>query len=100
MNEIIFPVQSTKTLIKAAIVATLIAIVVFVTVVLPSEFNRDPTGIGTKLGLTVLAQDASITILPQALAQPLALAPEDSIYAFMEDETTIEVPANKGIEYI
>ncbi len=92
MNEIIFPTQSTKTLVKAVIAATLISVIVFVTIVLPSEFNRDPTGIGHKLGLTVLAQDISIAIEPQTV-------PEDSIHPFMENETTVEVPAHRGIEY-
>lgn len=92
MTEIIFPTQSTRTLIKAAIAATLISVVIFITIVLPSEFNRDPTGIGQKLGLTVIAQDVSIAVESQT---PVA----NSLYPVTENETTIEVPANRGIEY-
>ena len=91
MNEIIFPIQSTKTLIKALIAAVVIASILFVTVVLPAEYNIDPTGIGERLGLTVLA-DTTTAITPIPLD-------EFSTIAFREDETSITVPANKGLEY-
>jgi len=95
MNEIIFPTQSTKTLIKAAIAAIFIAVVIFITVVLPSEFNRDPTGMGEKLGLSVLAQNVPVAAPPEAIVT----VAESSLYPFTETETTVEVPANRGIEY-
>jgi len=96
MSEIIFPTQSTKTLIKAGVIATIIAVVIFVTVVLPSEFNRDPTGLGAKFGLLILSQQTA-PVLP--LQNNVTTADDGSMYPFTESETTIEVPANRGIEY-
>ncbi|MBL4821063.1 MAG: hypothetical protein JKY98_08780 [Gammaproteobacteria bacterium] len=85
------PIQSTKTLIKALIIAIVIAIILFITLVLPAEYNIDPTGIGQRLGLTILAAAPP--------AENSALSGESSTITFREDETTIIVPANKGLEY-
>ena len=52
-------VVSTKTLVKSTIVATVMAVIVLVCFILPAEFNIDPTHIGHKLGLTVLAHNKS-----------------------------------------
>ncbi|MFQ3218697.1 MAG: hypothetical protein ACI8R9_001865 [Paraglaciecola sp.] len=46
---------SSKTLLKASVSATLVAIVALISFILPAEYNFDPTGIGHKLGLTVLS---------------------------------------------
>ncbi len=53
------PVHSTVTLIKASVVASVIAAFVLVTAILPAEYNIDPTGIGKALGLTEISQAAS-----------------------------------------
>jgi hypothetical protein len=53
----------TARLIKATLIALLVAGVLLITTVLPAEYGIDPTGIGTKLGLTVLAE------APTAVAQ-------------------------------
>lgn len=87
MNEISFPIQTISTLIKATIAAAFIAVIVFLTVVLPAEYGIDPTGAGKALGLTVLSQD----IGPEAI--------QISAYELQENEATIVVPANKGVEY-
>jgi hypothetical protein len=94
MNEINFPTQSTKTLIKASIAATIIAAIVFVTLILPSEYNIDPTGVGKSLGLTVLAE-------PVQAEEPDAVAGEggEKKAILKKDMTTIVVPAGKGLEY-
>lgn len=44
-----------KTLWQASIGALLIGLLVLFIAVLPAEYNIDPTGLGTRLGLTVLA---------------------------------------------
>lgn len=58
------PVHSIATLVKASLGATVIAAVVFVTAILPAEYNIDPTGIGQMSGLTSLAQAASVSAEP------------------------------------
>ena len=55
MNEVQHPIQSTASLLKALAISLLLAIVLFVTTVLPAEFGVDPTGIGSALGLYDLA---------------------------------------------
>jgi len=49
------PVQPGPNLLKATIISILVATVLLVTLVLPAEYGIDPTGVGRKLGLTVLA---------------------------------------------
>jgi len=46
---------STSTLIKSTIIALILAVLVLFSIILPAEYNIDPTGIGAKLGLTALA---------------------------------------------
>jgi len=84
------PIVSTKTLLKSTIVATIIALIVFVVFILPAEYNIDPTHIGHKLGLTALAHhDDEAT--PQT----------DISASVKQGQQVIEVtvPAGKGIEY-
>lgn len=88
MNE----APSNKTLLKASGIATLIAAITLVTAILPAEYNIDPTGIGQRLGLTVLAQTAP----PPTVRKP---ADTNSSVTYRDDIATIEVPANGGIEY-
>ena len=44
MNTINVPIHSTKTLIKASLIASVIAGLLLITCILPSEYNIDPTG--------------------------------------------------------
>ncbi|MFT5674824.1 MAG: hypothetical protein ACI808_000752 [Paraglaciecola sp.] len=81
---------STKTLIKSSIAATLIAALVFVTVILPAEYNIDPTNIGKALGLTVLSQTADT---PSPTLKSAASTNQG------QDVIEVSVPAGKGIEY-
>ena len=94
MSEINFPSQSTKTLLKASIAAVAIAVIAFITLILPAEYNVDPTGVGHALGLTALAQsDKVIEVAPTADESKLANT------AMKKDMTTIVVLAGKGVEY-
>ena len=79
-----------STLIKASVAATIVAAIALLTLILPAEYNIDPTGIGQRLGLTVLAQSAE--------ASPVD---PESVPESTESQQVIEitVPANKGIEY-
>jgi len=89
-NTLIQPIVSTKTLIKSALVASIIALIVFVVFILPAEYNIDPTHIGHKLGLTVLAHHED---------EPKPRA--DTVTSPDQRQQVIEVmvPPGKGIEY-
>ena len=80
---------SSKTLLKATASAICVAIAVLITVILPAEYNIDPTGLGQKLGLTILAPTPETEI------------PNKPEYAGTDEYQLIEVtvPAGKGIEY-
>jgi hypothetical protein len=83
---------STKTLVKASLSAIVIAAIALVTIILPAEYNIDPTGIGNKLGLTALAQAAN--------SNSAAISPiidKEGTEEFQTIEVT--VPAGRGIEY-
>lgn len=91
MNEITFPTQSTRTLVKASVAAVLIAIVVFITIVLPVEYGIDPSGAGKALGLTVLNNQQSATNQQQNQTE--------KVTGTQKDQATVIVPANSGVEY-
>ena len=91
MSEVNLTVQSTRTLVKALAVAVTLAGVIFVTTVLPAEYNIDPTGIGGILGLTVLVVGVAE---PAPGVRGLADDP-----AYREDQTMITIPAKSGLEY-
>jgi hypothetical protein len=70
---------STRKLVRSTVIALLTAVGLLVTVVMPSEYAVDPTGVGRALGLTqmgelkiILAQEALADAAPP---QPVAPAP-------------------------
>lgn len=91
MSEENLPIQSTKTLAKALVAACSLAVVIFVTLVLPAEYNIDPSGIGGALGLTILATPVTNT--------SSSIDTNTAGQANREDETTIPIAANSGLEY-
>ncbi|MGP1719702.1 hypothetical protein [Shewanella frigidimarina] len=80
---------SSSTLIKAVLSAIVVAGIVLVTLILPAEYNIDPTGIGQKIGVTVLAQAAEPEVQQSA--------PAEGSNEFQTIE--VMVPAGRGIEY-
>ena len=71
---------STRKLVRSTLIALLTAVGLLVTVVMPSEYAVDPTGVGRALGLTqmgelkiILAQEALADAAPP---QPAAPAPQ------------------------
>lgn len=92
MNEITFPLHPASTLVKALVGAIVLATIIFVTLVLPAEYNTDPTGVGKLLGLTVLTPETTEQVNEQTSEQPTEQTPQG-------DEATIVVPANRGVEY-
>jgi hypothetical protein len=83
-------VVSSKTLVKSCLAATVIAALVFIGIILPAEYNIDPTGLGGKLGLIVLSSTTEQTPSRQPKDQPSAQA---------QQVIEVSVPAGKGIEY-
>jgi len=85
---------TTKSLIKLTFSAFVFAVIVLLTLILPAEYNIDPTGIGKKIGLTQLAPENvtpdNITTLPTSPSKA-----DDEV----SDSVTVTVPAGRGIEY-
>ena len=71
---------STRKLVRSTVIALLTAVGLLVTVVMPSEYAIDPTGVGRALGLTqmgelkiILAQEALADAAPPQPAVQLQL---------------------------
>jgi len=76
-------------LFKYTLFSIIFAAIALITLILPAEYNIDPTGVGEKLGLTVF-NNANATDTNKALTKTTQNATE-----------TIEVivPAGRGVEY-
>lgn len=118
---------STQRLLRSTAIAAGVAAALLVTVVLPAEYDIDPTGIGRVLGLTEmgaiktqLAREAEAdrqpgtqpvpapdrrsnlfgTVVARLLISPAAAQPAPANVAAMRfDETVVVVKAGQGIEY-
>jgi hypothetical protein len=116
---------SGKQLLRSTLLAILIAAVLLVTVVLPSEYGIDPTGIGNALGLTQMgrikmaqaadakkdstaaasvptqAESASVqapAVGKQNAALPPVQTAADTKPASNTDETTVTLKPGEGVE--
>ena len=89
-------VVSTKTLIKSSIAAGVLAALVFICIILPAEYNIDPTTIGKKLGLTILSNTVESN---SALVVSSASDIIDEPSAREQQVIEVTVPAGTGIEY-
>lgn len=86
------PLYSKATLIKSSALALLFALITYVIIILPAEYNEDPTGIGSMLGLTVLSQpNATPTIVDKNAAAGTG--------GYQSNVVEIAVPAKGGVEY-
>jgi hypothetical protein len=105
MNENTFPLYPKSTLFKALVSAMIVATVLFVTVILPTQYQTDPTGVGAMLGLDQLNPQKTVTPTtqspsPQATQPPWSVMPLESvIQANNKKVTTVTIPPQKGIEY-
>jgi len=79
--------QQTFSLTKATVLALGLALITLVLVILPAEYNMDPTGLGQKMGLTVFNQSTETP------------APEVKGTSQANDSVTLTLPADKGLEY-
>jgi len=94
MNQQTLPIQSSKTLFKASVFAVIIAAIVLVLIILPAEYNIDPTGFGKASGLTQLSSTEEAAEQKQTSSSN-----GSSTTTNKEDTVTIEVLAGEGLEY-
>ena len=97
--------HSRKNILVSTVIAALLAMVILATIVLPVEYNIDPTGIGARLGLTVLAtgkmEPSPVTTVPDAQQA----TPAGEQFAQLTDvafrSETIEIPmqGDEELEY-
>ncbi len=94
MSQETVPTISNKGLIKALGIALFIAIIALITMIFPAEYNIDPLGAGKALGLTQLSEEANSSSVVKSKESE-----KTTTSGFQNDETIIEVPAGKGLEY-
>lgn len=100
-------IASTKALIKGTTVAVVVAAVLLLFVVLPAEYGVDPTGMGTRLGLTVMSEtadeigepvepaiDMQATLASVSVLDAVAKAQQP----FRSDELSLTLQPNEGGE--
>lgn len=81
---------STRRLLRSTVIAILVATGLLVTVVMPSEYAIDPTGVGRTLGLTQMGE-LKLILAQEALAE--AAAPQAAAPAPAPTPTSAPVPA-------
>lgn len=113
---------STRKLVQSTIIAAITALILLVTVVMPAEYGKDPTGMGTVLGLTKMGEikmslaaeakaeeeTAALAASPSAIAavaQPVVEAPivgtvaeSSQPSAARTDQMTVTLAPNEGTE--
>ncbi|RDX36662.1 hypothetical protein DZA50_03725 [Kangiella sp. HD9-110m-PIT-SAG07] len=91
------PTVTNKSLIKATVIALVAAAVALVTVILPAEYNIDPTGIGKAIGITVLSNSE----LPdqEQISQASETKTDAARSKNQSDIIEVTVPAGRGVEY-
>lgn len=109
------PLSSLPKLIKATVLALIVAGVILLTIVLPAEFGIDPTGVGKSLGLTALNSrpvNAQTVSSPTNLAETISIdttvvEPVEQLFTsavvksevpFRSDEMTITLEEDEGTE--
>ena len=89
------PTHSKATLLRASLAAIATAVLIVVCIVLPAEYNVDPTGAGGALGLIQLAQ----------ASERIEISDDSSKDSFVisagkrSDSVDIVIPAGRGLEY-
>lgn len=87
---------SGKTLWQATLGAVVIGAATLVTVILPAEYNLDPTGIGKALGLTALSPE-ELEKAQQSVSNQDQAAENGN--DSMGDVAQLALPPNSGLEY-
>ncbi len=96
---------STKRLIKATGIAALIGLLVLITAILPAEFGIDPTGLGQRMGLTMLSDASAAEVTPEDTTSPsdnvlaLSTGPVWKTQSTLSSDTTIvTLKPDEGLE--
>ena len=92
---------TTGQLLRATAIAALVAAIILITVVLPSEYGIDPTGIGRQLGLYRAPAVASDTVVVSDGGDPAAAAGATLVRkknAFRSDEMSLVLESGEGAE--
>lgn len=84
---------STTALIKYTMFSLVFAVITLFTIILPAEYNIDPTGIGHKLGLTVFS-NVKPNVKTEISAQEVLEKSKDTT-----ETIDVIVPAGRGVEY-
>ena len=84
---------SSSSLLKTTLIAVIIAAITLVLFILPAEYNIDPTGLGEKIGLTILAKQ---NVAQKNTAMATKAESTDKVH---NDTVEVIVPAGKGVEY-
>jgi hypothetical protein len=85
------------TLFKYTLVSMLFAVIILLTIILPAEYNIDPTGIGQTLGLTVfhnVKAEKTTTLTSEKVSDEVSGKVKWAI-----ETIEIMVPALSGVEY-
>jgi len=93
---------SSQTLIKATLIAFVVAILLLVTTILPAEYAIDPTGMGEKMGLTMLssaeAKEAENSGKPSSLLDTSLGPVWKNETAYRTDTTQLTLQPGQGAE--
>lgn len=98
---------SAAQLLKATLLALVVAVAILLTAVLPAEYGIDPTGIGQRLGLTALSSDETSAMPPTdaAAIEPSITGPVSvleavwkSPVAYRNDELSVTLAPGEGAE--
>lgn len=84
---------TTTRLVKYTILSIIFAAVVLLTIILPAEYNIDPTGIGQQLGITVF-NNQTVETSASTPSQGASKAHQGSLASI-----EVVVPAGRGVEY-
>jgi hypothetical protein len=79
---------TTSSLLKYSLLSIIFAAIILLTIILPAEYNIDPTGIGKQLGLTVFSE---------VKTEPINNEPTD--IGLTTQTIEVIVPAGRGVEY-
>lgn len=83
---------SSNQLLRSTLIATIIACLISITIVLPAEYGVDPTGIGSVFGLTEMGQ-VKVALQREAEAEQLLL---DQLAA--AEPAPVSMPAEAAVE--
>lgn len=97
---------SASSLIKATVLAAALGLLILITFVLPAEYGIDPTGLGDKMGLTLLNIEPALEVesgpqssdlISTSLSAPIPPV-RISVSAYRSDAISLILPPGKGAE--